>query len=189
MTLIPPRRAPGHPPRALASGASTRARMRFSDIGCATWTSTDREHVLCNCPIAARAAPLDLGRQGDRKFSVQLSLKLSVAVLTISEPSLLAFTDEHYCGPAVTRSMHSDDTHSQMWVGSGLTSNARGPMYSNLARDSNSKNRNMSLLAAHICRGAIDVKVSLAQNVRMSLRCRLRISRPVAHAGPTAHTS
>ncbi len=31
-----------------------------------------------------------------------------------------AFTDEHYssCGPAVTRSMHSDDTHSQMWVGS-----------------------------------------------------------------------
>jgi hypothetical protein len=32
--------------------------------------------------------------------------------------SLGAFTDEHYCGPAVTRSMHSDDTHSQMWVGS-----------------------------------------------------------------------
>jgi hypothetical protein len=30
--------------------------------------------------------------------------------------SLGAFTDEHYCGPAVTRSMHSDDTHSQMWV-------------------------------------------------------------------------
>jgi hypothetical protein len=30
--------------------------------------------------------------------------------------SLGAFTDEHYCGPAVTGSMHSDDTHSQMWV-------------------------------------------------------------------------
>ncbi len=29
--------------------------------------------------------------------------------------SLGAFTDKHYCGPAVTRSMHSD---SQMWVGS-----------------------------------------------------------------------
>ncbi len=32
--------------------------------------------------------------------------------------SLGAFTDEHYCGPAVTRSMHTDDLHSQMWVGS-----------------------------------------------------------------------
>ncbi len=32
--------------------------------------------------------------------------------------SLGAFTDEHYCGPAVTRSMPSDDTHSQTWVGS-----------------------------------------------------------------------
>ncbi len=32
--------------------------------------------------------------------------------------SLGAFTDEHFCCPAVTRSMHSDDTHSQMWVGS-----------------------------------------------------------------------
>jgi hypothetical protein len=32
--------------------------------------------------------------------------------------SLRAFTDEHYCGPAVTRCMHSDDAHSQMWVGS-----------------------------------------------------------------------
>ncbi len=45
--------------------------------------------------------------------------------------SLGAFTDEHYvyCGPSVTRSMHRDDTHSQMWVGSGLTSKARGPIY------------------------------------------------------------
>jgi hypothetical protein len=32
--------------------------------------------------------------------------------------SLGAFTDEHYCGPAVTQRMRSDDTHSQMWVGS-----------------------------------------------------------------------
>ncbi len=32
--------------------------------------------------------------------------------------SLGAFTDEQYCGPAVTLSMHSDDTHSQMSVGS-----------------------------------------------------------------------
>ncbi len=32
--------------------------------------------------------------------------------------SLGAFTDEPYCGPAVARSMHSGDTHSQMWVGS-----------------------------------------------------------------------
>ncbi len=63
-----------------------------------------------------------------------LSLKLSIAVLTLG-----AFTDEHYCGPAVTRTMHSDDTHSQMWVGSGLTSKARSPGYSNLHRDSNSK--------------------------------------------------
>jgi hypothetical protein len=28
--------------------------------------------------------------------------------------SLGAFTDEPYCGPAVTRSMHSNDTHSQV---------------------------------------------------------------------------
>ncbi len=54
--------------------------------------------------------------------------------------SLGAFIDEHYCGPAVTRSMHSDDTHSQMWVGSGLTSRARVRIYSNLHRDSNGKN-------------------------------------------------
>jgi hypothetical protein len=67
-----------------------------------------------------------------------------------------AFTDEHYCCPAVTRSMHSDDTHSQMWVGLGLTSKARCPIYSNLHRDPNGKNQKMSLLAAHICRGAID---------------------------------
>ncbi len=53
--------------------------------------------------------------------------------------SLGAFTDEHYCGPAVTRSMHSDDVHSQMWVGSELTSKVRGPIYSNLHRDSNGK--------------------------------------------------
>ena len=70
--------------------------------------------------------------------------------------SLGAFTDEHYCGPAVTRGMHSDDTHSQMCVGSGLTSKARSPIYSNLHRDSNGKNRKMLLLAAHLCRGAID---------------------------------
>jgi hypothetical protein len=59
-----------------------------------------------------------------------------------SPDSLGAFTDEHYCGPqaAATRGMHSDDTHSQMWVGSGLTSKARGPIYSNLHRDSNGKN-------------------------------------------------
>ena len=62
--------------------------------------------------------------------------------------SLRAFTDERYFGPAVTRSMHSHDTHSQMWVGSGLTSKARGPIYSNLHRDSNGKNQKMSLLAA-----------------------------------------
>jgi hypothetical protein len=67
-----------------------------------------------------------------------------------------AFTDEHYCGPAVTPSMHSDDTHSQIWVGSGLTSQARGPIDSNLHRDSNGKNQKMSLLAAHICCGALD---------------------------------
>ncbi len=60
--------------------------------------------------------------------------------------SLEAFTDEHHCGPAVTQSIHSDDTHSQMWVGSGLTSKAHGPIYSNLRRDSNGKNRKMSLL-------------------------------------------
>ncbi len=69
-----------------------------------------------------------------------------------------AFTDEYYCCPAVTRSMHSDDTLSQMWVGSALASKARSPIYSNLHRDSNGKNRKMSLLAAHICRGAIDQK-------------------------------
>ncbi len=69
-----------------------------------------------------------------------------------------AFTDDNNFGPAVTRSVLSDDTHSQMWVGSGLTSKARGPMYSNLHRDSNCKTRNrkLSLLAAHICRGDID---------------------------------
>ncbi len=61
--------------------------------------------------------------------------------------SLGAFTDEHYCCPAVTRSMHSDDTHSQMWVGSGLTSKARGPIYSNLHRDSKQQESKMSLLA------------------------------------------
>jgi hypothetical protein len=59
--------------------------------------------------------------------------------------SLGAFTDEHYCGPAVTQSMHSDDTHSQMWVGSGLTGKARGLIYSNPHRDSNGKNQKMSL--------------------------------------------
>ncbi len=60
--------------------------------------------------------------------------------------SLGAFIGEHYCGPAVTRCMHSDDTHSQMWVGSGLTSKARGPIYSNLHRDSNGTNEKMLLL-------------------------------------------
>jgi hypothetical protein len=70
--------------------------------------------------------------------------------------SLGAFTDEHYCCPAVTRCMHRYDTHSKMWVGSGLTSKASSPIYSNLHRDSNGKERKMSLLAAHICRGAID---------------------------------
>ncbi len=66
--------------------------------------------------------------------------------------ALGALTDEHYCDPAAaTRSMHSDVTHSQMWVGSGLTSKAHGPIYSNLHSDSNGKNRTMSLLAAHIC--------------------------------------
>jgi hypothetical protein len=44
--------------------------------------------------------------------------------------------------------MHSDDTHSQMWVGSGLTSKARSPIYSNLHRDSSGKNQKMSLPAS-----------------------------------------
>ncbi len=48
--------------------------------------------------------------------------------------SLGAFTDELYCGPAVTRGMHSNDTRSQMSesVGSGLTSKARGPVYTGI---------------------------------------------------------
>ncbi len=91
--------------------------------------------------------------------------------------SLGAFTDEHYCGPAVTRCMHSYDKHSQMWVGSGLTSTARSPISSNLHRDSNGKKRKMSLLADHISRGAIDRSAS-HRTVRMSLRCRIRFLSP-----------
>ncbi len=33
------------------------------------------------------------------------------------------------------------------------------------------------------------LQVSIAHNVRMSLRCRIRIAWPDADAGPTAHTS
>jgi hypothetical protein len=50
-----------------------------------------------------------------KKFSAAM---IELEAERCSLDSLGAFTDEHYCGPAVTRSMHSDDTHSQMWVGS-----------------------------------------------------------------------
>jgi hypothetical protein len=57
---------------------------------------------------------------------------LVVAVLPhCSLDEARAIADEHsgYCGPADTRSMHSDDTHSRTWFGLGLTSKARGPIY------------------------------------------------------------
>ncbi len=94
--------------------------------------------------------------------------------------SLGAFTDECYCCPAVTRSMHSDDTHSQMWVGSVLTSKARSPIYSNLHRDPNGTNQRCRCLLLHVCHSFTSrpITVSFAQNVRMSLRCRIRISMP-----------
>ncbi len=38
-------------------------------------------------------------------------------IVRCSLDSLGAFTDKYYCGPAVTRRMHSNNTHSQMWVG------------------------------------------------------------------------
>ncbi len=63
--------------------------------------------------------------------------------------SLGAFTDELYCGPAVTRSKHSDNTLSDVgWIGTHEQSSR--PYYSNLHRDSNGKNRKMSLLAAAV---------------------------------------
>jgi hypothetical protein len=72
-----------------------------------------------------------------------LAIMIELEAERCSIDSLGAFTDEHYCGPAVTRGMHIDDTHSQMWVGSELTSKARSPIYSNLHRDSNRKKRKM----------------------------------------------
>ncbi len=101
-------------------------------------------------------------RSNDELLKTSLSLKLSVAVLTLG-----AFIAEHYCGPAVTRSMHSDDTHSRMWVGSGQKSRARVRIYSNFHRDSNGKNENISLLVAHVCCCA-------SQNVRKA-RCRPKL--------------
>ncbi len=72
--------------------------------------------------------------------------------------SLGAFTDEHYCGPAVTQSMHSDDTYSQMWVGSGrgLTSKASSSIYSNLHRDPTGKNQRCRCLLLHFRCGSLD---------------------------------
>ncbi len=60
--------------------------------------------------------------------------------------SLRAFTDEHYCGPAVTRSMHSDDTHSQMWVGSDSELTLVALFIQIFAGIPNGKNQKMSLL-------------------------------------------
>ncbi len=73
---------------------------------------------------------------------------IDVAVLTLLEPSLtntiatssIAVLLSHEVCTAIIY------TNSQMWVGSGLTSKARGPIYSNLHRDSNGKNHKISLL-------------------------------------------
>jgi hypothetical protein len=77
-------------------------------------------------------------------------------------------------------------THKVGWI--RLTSKASGsPIYSNLHRDSNSTAENVvAACCSHLSRRYRLLKVSFAQNVRMALRCRIGIARPVAHAGPTA---
>ena len=104
---------------------------------------------LCGVPGLTNGGSAH-SRAGSETTDVQRSkhapCALELEALCCSLDSLGAFTDEHYCGPAVTRSMHSDDTHSQMWVGSGLTSKAQGPDYSNFPRDSTAPMEKMSLL-------------------------------------------
>jgi hypothetical protein len=90
--------------------------------------------------------------------------------------------------------MHSDDAHKHTWV--GLDSRAKlaalfNSIYSNLHRDSNCTKEYVVALCFHLLQCYRPLKVSFAQNVRITLYYRIRISRPVAHAchGPTAHTS
>ncbi len=65
-------------------------------------------------------------------FKLYLSLKLSVGVLSLSGPSLTDTDDA-----VLLSRMRSDDTRPEMWFCIGLTSKARGPIYSNLRRDFN----------------------------------------------------
>ncbi len=69
--------------------------------------------------------------------------------------SLGAFTDEHYCGLAVTRSMHRDDTHSQMSVGSDSELTLVVLIIQIFTGIPNGKNEKLSLLA-HIRCSSLD---------------------------------
>ncbi len=113
-----------------------------------------------NCSLLVDISTVTLGwgtlslptPRSDSKSRFQLLQLIELEAERCRLDSLGAFTDEHYCCPAVTQCMNSNDTHSQMWVGS---SKACGPIYSNLHRDSNGTNESV-VADAHICRGALD---------------------------------
>jgi hypothetical protein len=106
-----------------------------------------------------------------------------------SPDSLGAFTDHHYCKPAVTRSMHSDDTHSKMWVGSDSDQSSESYLFKSSQGSQTARIKDCLCLLLHVCHSFRPITVSFAQIVCISLRYRIRVSRPVAHTGPTAHTS
>ncbi len=103
--------------------------------------------------------------------------------------SLGAFTDEHYCCPAVRLCIDSNDSHSQMWVGSDSRAKLAALFIQIFTGIQTAPNEYDVAHCSHLSLRYRPLKVSFAQNVRMALRCRIRISRHDAHAGPTAHTS
>ncbi len=111
--------------------------------------------------MAVRARVTTRGRAAEeRGFPMKSESPTGTAVIELevercSLDSLGAFTDKHYCGPAVTRGMHSDDTHSQMWVGSDSRAKLAA-LFIHIIIGIQTAHPNMTLLTAHICRGAID---------------------------------
>ncbi len=87
---------------------------------------------------------------------------------------------------------HSDDTHSQLWVGSDSRAKL-ATLFIQIVAGIQTSQLNViaqwwpqfSQLMLHT--QARQLNANFAQNVRLALRCKIRISLPDAHAGLTAH--
>jgi hypothetical protein len=93
-----------------------------------------------------------LGRYTERTFPAAVDghsveqVVIELEAERCSLDSLGAFTDEHYCGPAVTRSMHSNDTHSQMWVGSDSEQSSSSYLFKSSQGSQTARTDKVSLL-------------------------------------------